>query len=167
MNSGLISSRYANALMVFAQEKNAEDRVYEDSAALRKALADKEGLPDCIERLSEPMQKFIALVLRNKRAEYLPAILRSFRILYRREKGITKAVLTTAAEDPELAGNLAQLMMLQGFNKVEFKTEVNPELIGGFTLQVEDKRLDASIASQLRTIRKEWEDKNRKNRNNG
>ena len=58
-------------------------------------------------------------------------------------------------------------MELQGYTKVDFKTEVNPDLIGGFILQVDDKRLDASIARQLRTIRKEWEEKNRKLRNNG
>ena len=51
--------------------------------------------------------------------------------------------------------------------EVDFKTEVNPDLIGGFIVQIEDKRLDASIASQLRDIRREWEEKNRKIRNNG
>ena len=58
-------------------------------------------------------------------------------------------------------------MQAQGFTQVDFKTEVDPGLIGGFILQVEDKRLDASIATQLRTIRKEWEEQNRKIRNNG
>ena len=58
-------------------------------------------------------------------------------------------------------------MKLQGFTEVDFKTEVNPDLIGGFIVQVEDKRLDASIAAQLRDIRKEWEEKNSKNRKNG
>ena len=58
-------------------------------------------------------------------------------------------------------------MRLQGFTDIDFKTEVNPDLIGGFIVQVEDKRLDASISSQLREIRKEWEEKNRKKRYNG
>ena len=58
-------------------------------------------------------------------------------------------------------------MKRQGFTKIDFKTEVNPDLIGGFIVQVEDQRLDASIATQLRTIRKEWEEKNRKTRKNG
>lgn len=167
MNAGLIASRYANALMLFAREKHAEDRVYEDAGALRLALGKEEELPECIDKLSEPMQKFVTLVIRNKRVEYLSAILRAYRALYRKENGITKALLTTASEDPQLAGKLAELMKAQGFSKVDFRTEVNPELIGGFVLQVDDKRLDASIATQLRTIRKELEAKNRKYRNNG
>ena len=58
-------------------------------------------------------------------------------------------------------------MHAQGFSQVDFRTEVNPDLIGGFIVQVEDRRLDASIATQLQTIRKEWEEKNRKTRKNG
>lgn len=167
MDAGLIASRYANALLLFAHEKQQEDRVYEDAHALKHAMLAKDDVPGCIENLSESMQRFLALVIHNKRVEYIPAILHTYRVLYRQEKGITRAWLTTAAEDPELVDKLRTLMKLQGYTQVDFKTEVNPDLIGGFILQVDDKRLDASIARQLRTIRKEWEEKNRKIRNNG
>ena len=167
MDAGLIASRYAKALLLFASETKEEKRVYEDAASLKQAIMAKDDVSGCIERLSEPMQRFLALVIRNKRVEYLPAILHNYRALYRKAKGITRAWLTTATEHPQLADKLAQLMKLQGFTEIDFKTEVKPDLIGGFIVQVEDKRLDASIASQLRDIRKEWEEKNRKNRNNG
>ena len=167
MDAGLIASRYANALLLFAREEHAEKRIYDDAAALKAAMQTQEDVPGCIERLCEPMRRFITLVIRNKRVEYLPAILHTYRALYRKEKGITRAWLTTAQENPELAGRLAELMKAQGFSEVDFRTEVNPDLIGGFIVQIEDKRLDASIATQLRTIRKEWEEKNRKTRKNG
>ena len=167
MNAGLIASRYANALYLFACETGEEKKVYEDASALKRAVLANDDVTGCIERLSVPMQRFLALVIRNKRVEYLPAILHNFRVLYRQEHGITRAWLTTAAEDPGLADKLTALMKLQGFTRIDFRTEVNPDLIGGFILQVEDKRLDASIASQLRAIRKEWEEKNRNNRKNG
>jgi len=162
MNAGLIASRYATALLLFSKEEQAADRVYADARTLLDALPQTDGLTACIEGLSEPMKKFIALVLRNKRAEYLPAILNAYRALYRHENGITRAWLTTAVENPALADRLAELMKAQGFTKVDFKSEVNPDLIGGFIVQVEDKRLDASIASQLKQIRKELEAKIRK-----
>ena len=167
MDAGMIASRYANALLLFARETGDEKRVYEDASALKRAVLAKDDVPGCIEKLSEPMQRFLALVIRNKRVEYLPAILHDYRVLYRKEHGITRAWLTTASENQELAGKLEELMKLQGFTQIDFKTEINPDLIGGFVIQVEDKRLDASIASQLRDIRREWEEKNRKNRNNG
>ena len=167
MDAGLIASRYANALLLFASETKEEKRVYDEAENLKQAVVAKEDLTGCIEKLSAPMQRFLALVIRNKRVEYLPAILHDYRVLYRKAKGITRAWLTTATENPELADKLAQLMKQQGFTEIDFKTEVKPDLIGGFIVQIEDKRLDASIASQLRDIRKEWEEKNRKNRNNG
>lgn len=167
MDAGLIATRYARALLLYAREERTEASVYEDAQKLLDALKDKTGLTACIEGLSQTLRHFVALVVRNKRVEYLPAILHNFRVLYRQEHGITRAWLTTAAEDPELAGKLTTLMKLQGFTKIDFRTEVNQDLIGGFILQIEDKRLDASIASQLRTIRKEWEEKNRNNRKNG
>jgi F-type H+-transporting ATPase subunit delta len=167
MDSGLIATRYAHALLLFAREQKAEKRIYDDADALNKVLQSQDGVPGCIEQLCEPMQRFLALVIRNKRVNNLPDILHAYRALYRKEHGITRAWLTTATENPELAARLAELMKLRGFTKVDVCTEVNPDLIGGFIVQIEDKRLDASIASQLRTIRKEWEEKNRKTRKNG
>ena len=167
MNAGLIASRYANALYLFACETGEEKKVYEDASALKRAVLANDDVTGCIERLSVPMQRFLALVIRNKRVEYLPAILHNYRVLYRKEKGITRAWLTTATENPELAGRLAELMKLQGLTEVDFKTEVDPNLIGGFIVQVEDKRLDASTASQLKQIRKDLETSIRKTRNNG
>ncbi len=167
MDAGLIATRYARALLLYAREERTEAPVYEDAQKLLDALQDQRSLTSCIEGLSQTLRHFVALVIRNKRVEYLPAILHNFRVLYRQDHGITRAWLTTATEDPELAGKLTTLMKLQGFTRIDFRTEVNPDLIGGFILQIEDKRLDASIASQLRTIRKEWEEKNSNNRKNG
>ena len=162
MNAGLIASRYANALLLFAKEERAAKRVYDDARSLLDALPQTENLAACIESLSPTMQKFITLVIRNKRVEFLPAILNAYRAHYRSENGITRAWLTTATENPELADKLVLLMKQQGFSKVDFKTEVNPDLIGGFIVQVEDKRLDASTASQLKYLQKELEAKIRK-----
>lgn len=167
MNAGLIASRYAKALLLFAQEKQEDQRVYEDAGELRQALLEKGDIPDCVGHLSASMQQFLALVIRHKRVDYLPAILYLYRDLYRSEKGITSASLTSAAEDPGLSEKITQLMKQLGYANVDLSVETDPALIGGFILQVEDKRLDASIASQLKHIQKELEANIRKNRKNG
>ena len=38
--------------------------------------------------------------------------------------------------------------------QVEFQTEVNPDIIGGFILEYDTYRMDVSVQSQLRTILK-------------
>ena len=63
MNDGLIASRYANALLLFAKEEQAAERVYDDAHALNQALRSPEGLQACIEGLSEPMKKFITHIM--------------------------------------------------------------------------------------------------------
>lgn len=167
MNTGLIASRYATALLLFAQEEGMPARVYEDAGALQEALGSPQALATCVKGLSAPMQKFLSLVIRNRRTDYLAAILNSFRAQYRHEYGITRAWLTTAVESPGLAERLTELMKQQGFTQIDFKTEVNPALIGGFIVQVEDKRLDASISSQLKQVRKDLETDIRNNRYHG
>ena len=151
MNDGLIASRYAGALLTFAKEEHAGQRVYEEAETLRQALASPGGLAACIDGLSETMKRFLELVIRNKRVDCLDDILRVYRIRYY----------------PSLEEKLTLLMKEQGFNKVDFKTEINPNIIGGFVIQIEDKRLDASIASQLKHIRKEMEAQTRKTRQHG
>ena len=43
---------------------------------------------------------------------------------------------------------------------VEVVTAVDPELIGGFTLELEDKIYDASVASKLEKLRKDFTSRN-------
>jgi F-type H+-transporting ATPase subunit delta len=38
---------------------------------------------------------------------------------------------------------------------VELKETIDPEIIGGFILQIDDKYIDASIKNKLRKIKKE------------
>ena len=106
MNAGLIASRYATALLLFAQEEGMPARVYDDAGALQEALRSPQALATCVEGLSAPMQKFLSLVIRNRRTDYLAAILNSFRTQYRQEYGITRAWLTTAVDNPGLADRL-------------------------------------------------------------
>ena len=43
-----------------------------------------------------------------------------------------------------------------GHSEVELLEKTNEKLIGGFTLQVGDKRVDASIAKQIRKLAMEF-----------
>lgn len=162
MNSGLISSRYATALLQYAREENVSESVYADAQALLCALKDEQALPGCIEKCTDQTRTFISLVIKNNRVECLESILRRFIALYRKSEGITKATLTVAAPSPRLEERLQELLKERGFKKVEFDKSVDPDLLGGFVLQVDDLRLDASLKRGLRNIQKEFEEKNRK-----
>ena len=183
MNSGLVANRYALALMAFAQQQGVLDRVHADVLALQKALADElahagdDGiLAASVETLSPEMRQFLRVVATNGRADCLPAMLRQFVRHFNQTKGIATASLQTAAPSPSLEREevgtaaplpslktrLVELLREMGYAEVDITTSVNPDLLGGFILQIEDQRLDASLASQLSAVRKELEERNRR-----
>jgi len=162
MNTGIVASRYAKALLDFAREKGSQAQVYADACALVAVLSNEQELPKCVESVSDDMRRFLKLVIAKGRVEFLPIILASYIKQYRKAEGITKARLVTAVPSEELEAKLTALLCKDGFTHVEFETVVNPDLIGGFVLQVEDKRLDASLSTQLQILKYEFEEKNKR-----
>ena len=71
-------------------------------------------------------------------------------------KGITESVLTTAVKvDDKLRNRLLILFRMSFKTKVELKEIIDPEIIGGFILRIDDNYIDASIKNKLRKIKKE------------
>lgn len=159
MNTGAVSTRYARALLLYATGKAAEDGLYAEIKSLL-ALSDKPGseLPE----LSEIMKDFLELVIGNGRKDHLVLIFNSYLRQYREKKGIVKASLTTVAEDDEIEKRVLEMLSKQGIDKVEMEHKVDSGLVGGFVLQLEDRRLDASVSRQLETLRRGFEEKNRR-----
>ena len=77
----------------------------------------------------------------------------SFVDLYRKQNNLIRARLVTAtAPSEQVEGKLRKLVGSQTNGKVEFVSEVDPDLIGGFVLEYDTYRMDASIKSQLNAI---------------
>ena len=47
---------------------------------------------------------------------------------------------------------MKQMVESKTLGTVEFQTEVNPEIIGGFILEYDTYRMDASVKTKLNTI---------------
>jgi F-type H+-transporting ATPase subunit delta len=54
--------------------------------------------------------------------------------------------------DEELRKKVLEAVKGNGQSEVELIEKTNDKLIGGFTLQVGDKRIDASLAKQIRKL---------------
>jgi len=97
---------------------------------------------------------FMQLVIANGRADCLHEILNRFVAIYNKKMGIVTGRLTTPTI-PEVV----QIKDIQDKIFGSYKTEVeldfveNPDLLGGFILQIEDKLFDASISGKLRRIK--------------
>ena len=66
----------------------------------------------------------------------------------------------TALPDPGLKDKLKQVVLEKtGFDLI-LEESIDPDIIGGFILEVEDLRMDASVEAQFRRLRRELIDNN-------
>ena len=172
MDIGVISVRYARALIKSAVGMKLEDQVYQEMQSLYKSYLDVPELRFTIdnpmlpkdkkqtllitalgEKPSELSKKFVALVLREGRESTLQFMAASYITLYRKQKNIIRGKLTTAtAVSPEAEDKMRRMVEARSQGTVEFKTEVNPDIIGGFILEYDTYRMDASVRSKLNSI---------------
>lgn len=172
MDIGVISVRYARALLKAATVAKIEDRVCIDMATLAKSFVDVPQLRLAIDNpmLSKDKKRallataaggsdvqltrtFIDLVLKEDRESIVQFMANSYVTLYRKQNNIIRGKLTTAvAVSPETERKMRQMVENRTKGTVEFETEVNPDIIGGFILEYDTYRLDASVQSQLRNI---------------
>jgi len=174
MNESQISVRYAKALFQSASERQILDKVFEDMKLLSEtckledfqymlvlpslqASQKRKIVKSVLEKyLSEISISMINLVIRNKREVYLPGISRYFSDLYRKARGIRAATLITAqpVEDAAMKG-IKELIRKAYDADVELTSALNSDIIGGFILTIEGMQYDASVASNLKKIKKQ------------
>ncbi len=135
---------------MYTEENGSGERV---CAQVREMLKSPDSVPA---RLEPELERFVALLLRNGRMGDVRFILRSFVSMYYRSKGVRIASLVTSVPAPGLEEKLHPLLERDFGCKVIFETSVDPSLIGGFVVTVDDRLLDASVRSQLETIRRQF-----------
>lgn len=175
MDIGVISMRYARALLKSAVQDNCAEQVYGDMVTLIKSYGalsqlrstidnpmvddlDKKKLllAACGSKPTDLTNRFVELVLRGGRETVMLFIASSYITLYRKQKNIIHGKLITAAEiNPATEAKMKQMVQSRTNSTVEFLTEVNPDIIGGFILEYDTYRMDCSVQSQLRTILKQ------------
>ena len=173
MDIGVISVRYARALLKSATDAKLEDGVYQQMQLLSKSYVEVPQLRQTIDNpmLSKekkefllttasggaqilPLTKaFIALVLREDRENMIQFMANSYVTLYRKQKNVIRGKLTTAvAVTPDTELKMRRMVENRTQSVVEFETEVNPDIVGGFILEYDTYRMDASVKAKLNSI---------------
>jgi len=172
MDIGIISVRYARALLKSATDAKLEDQVYQDMMTLAKSYAEVPALRNTINNPMLPKDKkelllitavgenpmplsktFVALVLKEDRENMIQFMANSYVTLYRKQKNVIRGKLTTAARvSVQTEQKMRQMVESQTNGNVEFETEVDPDIIGGFILEYDTFRMDASVRSKLNNI---------------
>ena len=174
MNDSKISIRYSRAIFQSALEKKNLDNVYQDMIFISEICKNPETKEFLQSPVIFPSKKIaifhkmlegniekitlslIDLIVKNGRESFIPAIARNFIHETKKFKGITESVLTTAIKvDDNVRKQIIDLISTVFNTEVELKENLDPEIVGGFILQVDDNYIDASIRNKLRKIKKE------------
>ena len=184
MDIGIISKRYAKALLEYAKAVDAVDRIYAEVRVLWSSLREHPELRAAMDnpmlsvdqkyallrtatagrgQVSQEMDRLLALVLRNGRESILLYICLSYINLYRKLRRIGRARLITAVPlTPEMEERMKRGASAHLHATIEFDAEVRPEIQGGFIFDINDYRLDASVATQLKRVKAQFIEKNRR-----
>lgn len=176
MDQGLLPRRYAKALYKFAAENGDTAVMYTMMQNLADAFMATPRLQSTVANpfidvdkkaaivttaAQAPADKaaqladLVKLLVKNNRIDILREIALAYTRLYRQENKIYKVEVQSAAplgdaDRKRLTQIIAEKL---GNAKAEMSFTVNPELIGGFVVNIDNTRLDASILNELQQLR--------------
>ena len=171
-----VASRYAKSLIDLAEEQNALEPIKANiesflsvvkqnpqlAAILRNPVISPDKKLAILNQLfaqtfHKVVLSFFRIVTVKGRSEILYATAREFMNAYNIRKGIIKATVTSAAPLSESNRKQIELVVREATkSEVVLETSIDKTLIGGFVLKVGDRQFDASIASSLNKLKKEF-----------
>ncbi|MFA7248876.1 MAG: ATP synthase F1 subunit delta [Dehalococcoidia bacterium] len=167
--------RYAAAVLEIAREERALDSWVTAIEGLESLTARPEfvaalqadGMTDerfqaIVRRVvpaATPVQLNLFRLLRRKaRLGLGPDIASFFRELVDDERGIARAVVTSAVElEPDRRAALERRLAEQTGRQVTVETQVDPGILGGLIVRIGDRLVDGSTRGRLRALRSQLE----------
>ena len=176
MADSKVAKRYAKSFLGLVSEKGELEEAYKDMSLIQRTASEcrelavmfnspvvstdkKISILEALygKKLSKATMLFLILITKKRREGAIPAIADSFVAQYNILKGITTAVVTSAAIlSDDAKKRIQEIVQKEVGGTVELKMEVNPDLIGGFVLRIGDKQLDTSILNKIGDIRQEF-----------
>jgi F-type H+-transporting ATPase subunit delta len=178
MQNPRLANRYAKSLVDLATEKNQLEAVYADMKYMQAVCAGNKDFVSLLKspiikadkkaniinavtagKVSEITQLFNQLLVTKGRESELPEIVEAFIEQYNAIKGIHIVTLTTATEVSDVVKTSIEnkVKAAQGIGNIELHTKVSEDLIGGFVLEFNNNLVDASVARDLRDVKKQFE----------
>ena len=172
-----IATRYAKSLIELAVDQAKLEQVYSDITLLKASTANrdlymflkspivhadkKNAVLDALfkDKVDTLTLAYLHLLVNKGREMYLPEIATEFVHQYKILKHITTVEVTSATPLSDgVLDNLRKKLLASGATaeNLDIETKVNPKLVGGFILQFDNKRYDASVANKLAELKSEF-----------
>ena len=177
MANARLAGRYAKSLLDLATEQGQLEAVYADMKYLQAAC---QASSELVNVLRSPIIKadqknsilaeifknkvgllsnsFMVLLVKKGRESELPEMATAFIEQYNTIKGIHQVTLTTAVDlSAEVKKSIENKVKSEtNFATIELTTKTDESLIGGFVLEFNNNLVDASIARDLKDIKKQF-----------
>jgi len=176
MKNPKIASRYAQALFDYAEMNSKIEEIYNDTLLINNVLEENYELKKVIEsphiplskksaiflaifktKISEISNNFLLLIIKKRRIPELHIILDQFINIYHRYHNIKIAKITISQMiNDTYINEIASILEKECHCKIIIKLTIDPKIIGGFIVKVDDILIDASILSKIKRLKTEF-----------
>nr|ARO91269.1 ATP synthase CF1 subunit delta [Rhodochaete parvula]ASK39652.1 ATP synthase CF1 delta subunit [Rhodochaete parvula] len=165
-----VSQPYAEALLEIAKNHNVVDDYNKDATLVLDTLKDSDVLKNSLsnplisnltkkeilqtifsDQLSGNFLSFLMVLVDKKRIGIVETIIQKYLELAYKVSSVTVAQVSTAIPFSSHQHDLliSKLKLMTGTQDVQLIMNVDPELIGGFSIQIGSKVIDTSLRGQL------------------
>ena len=169
-----IAEVYSRALFEVAREQDKLDKVHEQVGEFADAVSEqrdlqvfffspyfsieekKEGLDKAVQGADDIVLNTLHLLIEKHRTPALFRIRDQLDKLWEEENRLLAVDLTSAVElDDRTVKRVRDAIAEQTDRRIQLKTHVDPDILGGIVLRVGNSILDASIRNRLEQLRKQ------------
>lgn len=170
-----VARRYAKSLLLLAIERNELDSINSEMKAINSVIGANHDLKVFLKSpvvkkdkkisilnqifagsMGDVVKGFVSIITQNNRESLLFDISIAFLDLYNETNKVVTAQVTSAVElNDDVLSKLKEIVGVLENNEIQIQSKIDTELIGGMVLRVGDSQIDASVARQLRELKKE------------
>lgn len=166
------ASRYAQALLELATEKNKVDTVQDDMNFFLSVVNENREFENLLkspivkadkkisifnavfDAFDETSISFLTLIVKNGRESILPQIAMAYKAKLQEQKGIVPITITTASKlDEAVRSQILAKIETSVKGTLEVEEKIDESLIGGFVVRMGDTQIDASVSRQFKDLK--------------
>ncbi len=176
MKNPKLANRYAQALFDMAGTNGNIEEVFTDITLIKKVLKENMELIQVIEsphipmyiknnvfislftgKITEITKHFLLLIIKKRRVPEIYSILDQFIQIYQKEHHIKVAKITVSTElNPTLIQKIVTILETELHSKIETIITIDPKIIGGVIIKVDDLLVDGSLISKIKRLKTEF-----------
>jgi F-type H+-transporting ATPase subunit delta len=169
-----VAVRYASAMFELARDEGAIDQVANDLSTFERMVKESPDLARLVRSpvfATEDLERAVGAILdragigglagnlirlaaAKRRLFILPDMIRAYRALVAKERGIVSAEVRLAEQpSPHVLDEIKSAVRDMAGSEVELDVKIDPALIGGLVVKVGSRMVDASLKTKLNSIR--------------